>query len=594
MVKADLIKKAVSNQRRLSNRAEEYKPDHYRKLFVDNTNQNFANLMSGSANQVIFGRRGTGKTMLLNKLLRDGRPFNSNGKYIAIMVQVPDFHRSIELNKNDTPILKAKYYFREFLYQFSNELLRFSDDILQNENFLTKIGLINKSKNQVLVDRIFKLHEILQKGIRLYRIDKSYFNDYIEDSNQKEIDYSSNLHNEISGSTKIKYGIPSASIDLHPNYLSNHIDNQSSIHKEIKTQNLSGEFDYGIPEIRDGLKDIIDMLKIENIMILIDEWQALDIDCQSEFAHFLFKCLFGIKYVSVKIAAYRHICNFNNGGNSENFRGVELGQDIEVVGDTDLPPTEEYTIKFMFNILYRRLIFDEPDLEKYYGSPENFDYTILINDIFNNKRVAEILVRGSHGILRDFIKAFNKATDSCKYDIARNKITIEHVNKAYSDISKEVQDNVHSADDIGGLLFEMIKPHIFRTGKPYFFISENDHQWDKFLWELVEKRAIHVVPKVNLPPGVSVDWKCFELSYGLFLSWIEAYTFKDGGESPQIKWSNVSKKLLQKDIESTKLQISRDPISTRKCDHCHKQFSTSSTSYMKKKLCPYCFNAQND
>lgn len=591
--KVDLLKRAVTEQRKISDRAEKQSLDDHRRLFVDNARQNFVSKMVGLANQVVFGRRGTGKTMLLKELLQAGRPFNTNGDYIAIMVQVPDFLRSPDVTEKDPPVVRARSFFREFLYQFANELMRIHDDVLKNEDFLARVGLKNKSARLVLSDRVLRLSHTLQHGVRTYRVDSKTFKERLENSEQDNVEGGSEMQFNVEGDVGVKSGYPSAKIAVTPAFSEKSSSERSRSRKVFRTEDVVGDYDFGMPEIREGLRDILKMIRTDQIMILLDEWQALSLDCQSEFAHLLNRCFFGIECVSVKIAAYRHVCHFNNGGSRENFRGLELGQDIEVVGDTDLPPAEDNTKKFFFDILYRRLLYMEPDLEKHYGDPTRFDYTILLDDVFRNRHVADMLVRGCHGVSRDFIKAFNFAAEHSEDDIGRQKITLDAVNMAHGELSREVQENVHTADDIGGLLFEMIKPHTNRTGKPYFFIRETEHQWDSLLWELVEKRAIHVVPEASMPAGASVEWKGFEVSYGLFQRWSTAWAYASGGKTPQMKWSDVSQ-MLPEEFESHILQFMGGPSSMRTCVACKEQFSSTSHSFMVKRLCPICYADQGN
>ncbi len=219
-----------------------------------------------------------------------------------------------------------------------------------------------------------------------------------------------------------------------------------------------------------------------------------------------------------------------------------MAKTLQIAGDIDLPPAEGQTKKFFFDILYRRLLYKVPDLEGHYGSPDVFEHATLVRDVFQNDHAANMLVRGCHGVSRDFIKAFNLATDYVEDDVARRPITLDIVNSAHGQISREVQENIHAADDIGGFLFEIVKPHLLRSGAPYFFLPRTEQRWDSRLWELVEKRALHAVPsEASFPIGADVEWKCYEISYGLFQGRSSCGPLSKRGDASRLRWSDAKK-----------------------------------------------------
>ena len=593
MPRADLLKRAIKLQKAISDRSEDQKLEDHPYLFVDNPRQNVATAMAGNANQVLFGRRGTGKTMLLRKLLRDGHPCNTSSDYIAIMIQAPDFLRSPDVTQKDPPVVRARCYFREFLHQVADKLISICDAILRDEDFLARLGLKNRNKRDVLIGRFLSLSHTLQYGVRLNRLDSATFNEHIEDYGQRERAGGHEAQLGIGTGASASEKGASAGIAMGSAISGwnrgEHAQRQTVVVKE----DFTGDYDFGIPEIRAKLRDILEMVQTKHVLVLLDEWQALSLDCQAEFAELLNRCFFGIDCVSVKIAAYRHVCQFNNGGARGNFRGLELGQDIAVAGDTDLPPAEDNTKKFFFDILYRRLLYKEPLLERHYGRPSEFDYGGLVRDVFHNTHAAEMLVRGCHGISRDFIKVFNLSTGYLDDDVARGKITLDVVNKAHGENSREVQANVHTADDIGGLLFEIVKPHAHRTGAPYFFLPQTNRQWDSLLWELVEKRAIHVVPPDSLPPGADVEWRGYEVSYGLFEEWRRAEVFAGKGKGGHMQWTDVAS-LAREEFESHVLKIENDPGAIRVCGNCKQQFSTTCHPFIVARRCPSCYAEQTE
>lgn len=588
--KADVIKRSIKLARAISNRAEDRPLKEHKYLFVENEKNDLSISMSGSANQVLFGRRGTGKTMLLQKLERDASPYNPSGNCIAIMVQAPDFLRSPGTTEKDPPSIRARSQFREFLYILAEKLVDAGDKLVADDNLLGRLG-IKKRKRDILEEKILTINQILQNGVRIYHPASSNFVEKIEESTTA--DHKASMEGAIRAKAGIDNKMPIPTLDLQSELSTTSKGDFSDSLKSSVNKSRTGHYDLGVPELRLKLREIVEILGFQQVMILLDEWQAIPIDCQPEFAELLNRCFFGIECVSVKIAAYRHVCRFNNGGSRDNFRGIELGQDAEVVGDMELPPAEDFTKRHLFDILYRRLIYKEPLLKKYYGAPDQFDYKNLIHDFFHNAHAADMLVRGCHGISRDFIEAFNHAAAYSDDDVPHNKITLQYVEKAYGAISQEIQDNIHTADDIGGFLFEIVKPHIHTTGCPYFFLSKNDHMWDSQLWELIEKRAVHGIPASNMPPGSDADWRGYEVTYGLFHQWRIADNFVRRKNDGRMKWVDVSD-LDSDDFSRHVLNVERVPAVTRVCSKCKNQFSTNCHPFITARLCPMCYAEQKD
>ncbi|MCL4553278.1 MAG: hypothetical protein M1305_07000 [Candidatus Marsarchaeota archaeon] len=592
MTKTDLLKEAIRDQRKIPSRSEDLRSlDMDAELYVEGPKDDIVMALSGTANQLLFGRRGTGKTMILRKLLRDGRPVNPKSDYVAVFIQSEDFLRSPDVIERDPVLLRARVFFREFLHQFADRMLRMGDSILRDQGLLDRLGFTNRARREIFTERLLQLVYILQHGVSIPDLHRSMHiqDSRTDDRKKSETQTGSSLSLGIRPPVGGEFGLPvliaRGGIGLGTT------DDQAHAESTSDCWWIQSQSDMGIPEIRTLLQDLVSMLKVNQIMILLDEWQALR-ECQAEFAEHLKACFFGLNCVSVKIAAYRHTCKFSNGGTRDNFRGLELGQDIAVVGDTDIFPSAAETVPFLYQVLYRRLLLAQPYLQTYYGPPETFDHLLLVHDLFVNPHAGEMMVKGSHGISRDFINAFNEIARQTGNDLARQKASLDLVNRVYGELSREVQGNVHAADDVGGLLFEGIKPTVQRTGAQFFFVPRNDHKWDEFLWELVEKRAIHPLSPRDLPAGAEVEWQGYEVSYGLFHEWRRAAAFSKIAQDDHFRWQDPKRVLKEKSLNGFVLDMRQNPHVMRICTFCKQQFSTAEHCFVVARLCPHCYNKQ--
>lgn len=590
MNKADLLQRAIRGQRAIPSRSEDQELDMHENLYVEGPQEEVVAALSGRANQVFFGRRGTGKTMILRKLLRGARPINPDSSYVAVMVQSQDFLRSLDVPERDPTSVRARMLFREFLNQVAERMLGVGDQVLCDRGLLARLGIINRARRELLAEKVLRLHSVLQHGVPVPMPQRSAQVQEVRtgESIRRETEQEAGFGLGVQATGPGKSGRPIMNAQANLAVRGKH--GQTTAESVSSYSHISSAFDMGIPEIRAHFQDVAQMLQLDHIMILLDEWQALQ-ECQAEFAQHLKTCFFGLNWVSVKIAAYRHTCRFNNGGARDNFRGMEIGQDISVAGVTDLPPEARDAIPFFYKVLYRRLLVKEPGLGNFYGPISTFDYNHLVNDLFSNSHAGKMMVRGSHGVSRDFIVAFNRVAGYVNNDLARQKATLQDIDRAYGELGRDIQENAHSADDFGGILFEYIKPTVHETGAPFFFIARNDNRWDEPLWELVAKRVIHPLADDDLPAGADVDWRGYELSYGIFHEWHRAATFSNKANADRLRWKDI-KDLREGDFQKFILKIKQNPGITKKCVSCGKQYSTAAHSYVVRRLCPHCYRDQ--
>ena len=592
MSRADLIRSAVARHSSMSTRAENMDIDKDHRLYVDNPQHDTISSMQGAASQILFGRRGTGKTMMLRKLLRMGYPYEKEADYIAILLQTFDFTRSSVHHGNDGPKLRARAHFREFLNQVSHRLLEIGDQLFRDEALLARLALKNRSRRELLEDKFLQLSAVLQYGGAVLQPEGGTFIHELRIAHRQSKEglkrYISGAHVRSDG--RIDLGqLPKLTIGGGHSRVNDSSSKSQSEYEKTAHFECHQNYQFGLPEIRDLLRGILEHLSVSRLVVIIDEWHEMR-ECQAEFADLLRRTFFGIDSISVKIAAYRNMSSFSNGGVNENFRGMEVGQDIDDAGDLDAMPDQKDSESYFAEMLYRRLILHEPQLEDHYGPPDKFDHTMLVNDMFQNGHAFSMLIRGSHGVSRDFLEVFNRASVRANYDIGRAKLSLSDVQGAHRRQCQSFTQDFSHSDDVGGFLFEVIKPHVSRTRNPYFFINRRNYRWNLTLWDLAAKHAIHPVSDEILPDGLEVEWTCYEVSYGLFQLWKEAARWAGVSDWEAFVWTEIED-ITPDDIARNELRLdgAGRPSSLRICANCSEQFSTAAHSFIKKGLCPHCY-----
>ncbi|MBF0467196.1 MAG: hypothetical protein HQK94_19185 [Nitrospirae bacterium] len=150
--------------------------------------------------------------MLLKQLLFGGKPTTAESDYIAILLQSYDFIRSPDVNPEDSVVIRARSYFREFLYQLSVQMLTIGDKLIRDKGLMAKLGLTNKAKLNILDDRFLRLCHILQYGVTVPNLTSSTHNENLCKENFNE--HSTEHQAGISLNTKIAVGSVKAPLQV--------------------------------------------------------------------------------------------------------------------------------------------------------------------------------------------------------------------------------------------------------------------------------------------------------------------------------------------------------------------------------------------
>jgi len=593
MDKPELLKRAINALRTISPRAEDQDRSEQSSLFVPGPKTGILKGITSSANQVLYGRRGTGKTMILKQVRQSGKPDNPNGEYIALHFSTFDFMRSPEISHRDPPTLRARIFFRSFLALLGERMLDVGSSILEDDGLLVRLGLRRQGKRQLLEHRLLELWHMLRYGSIVTEIDSASHVIEMQSLDEQQSEKARRLGAGLelrsdSGPAMTPPVFPKAKVSAsiassRRTYTASALSEAGTIHARR---------DLGMPEIRGKLRDIAEHFQAERFLIMIDEWDMLR-ECQAEFAHLLKACFSGLDYVAVKIAAYRYASCFNNRARGPLFRGMELQEDLFELGDLDLPADDQGTVKFFFEALYKRLAYKTPELLNLYGELKLFDYHNLINDLFRNPHVATSLVHGSHGILRDFIEVFiTAASAQADGDVYRDKIQLTTARRALRDQSREIRVNLSRSDDIGGFLFERVQPYVFSKRVPFFFVTENQEEWSVPIRELVSKRALHPFEEISILAGYDV--RGYWVAHGIYLDWRRGAEFGGRKQESWRDWQDIRDKILSAEVpwQDYVLPLGDGLVSqrsTRCCHACGHEFSTAERSYVLKKICPKCF-----
>lgn len=468
---------------KLSKRAEKYTSQQLEESFVD-VGPLFT-LLSNSDNQVVFGRRGTGKTHVLsyldtklksNNVLSvqiDMRTIGSTGGIYA------DTHLSI--SERATRLL-------------SDTLCAIHDGILES-----------------VIDDDKDLYDLSFLAVNLDNL--------AEQSTAIIID--GDVEREFGSDTKLSSSkTDDISVELIPSCFSMKAGTSGSV--ESETNASERNLKKGAERIRihfasvfNEFEKLVDKLPSKQLWILIDEWSEVPLDLQPFLADLLRRTLYPVNGITVKVAAIEQRCNFRlHDTSGNNYVGIEIGADASASLNLDefmvFDNDEEKAKDFFGNMLFKHVSSLEAD--------ENESMSLItkarfINDVFTQTSAFEEFVRSSEGVPRDAINIVGLAAQKALDRQISIPITRESARNWYH---RSKHKAISSRPEAVNLLDWIINEVIGQRQAKGFLLSANTK--DELIDYLFDNRILHLLKtgvSAQLYPGKRFNVYC--LDYGCYV-----------------------------------------------------------------------------
>lgn len=450
-------------------KAEKASSNSYIVRFADNAKYN---TFKSSANNLLKGRRGMGKTHML-KLLEEelDKKLNEDRK-LGVFIDLREV-KSSTFN-NETPATESLECFRRFLLELTNKIYeKLNLDIGSNKlnRFLLPITKENR--------RINKLKN-LKKTILKYTNDGKSWSLLDKEDETRTSKKTNSVQGKLSDKPELS---PSATRE----------DTIQNSRKLLRT--------FHFLDISNYIKQLLEIAKIEEFFLLIDEWSEIPLDIQPYFAECFKSTFFSIGKCHIKLAMIPYRTQLTIYDNSHNPLGLEgsgelfsIDLDDSLVLDRDKTASE----KFFTELLYKQLSACLEDFKSY----ENRDGTIkkaFITDLFTNSQVFNTLVRASAGIPRDFLLIFIKSHFRHVGRKATRKIGVEDImlgakewynNDKVADIKENSTDEYKLLNLIAEFVFSFDKKRV------YFLVHPNVYEYS-YLKRLVDLRLLHRIKEMS-------------------------------------------------------------------------------------------------
>lgn len=538
-------------------RAEYIDDDNYLELYAG---QEMIQSINNIKNQVIYGRRGTGKTHLLRayqELLVEA--FN-NDKRFPIYIDLRNFLPLMSENNTNTV---------EFsILIFSQIIKEIITNLVENINFIYGLNEFDRWTN-VAKNKKEELISILERcnyeftGRDFKKLD--------------DIELSAEEVNKIAGSLKV----------------SNELGADISREKQASIKQASRNSRYiSFSDLSNIIMEIPRVLGIKRIVCILDEWSEIPLESQLYLAE-LIKRGFITSSFSFKIAA---IPNRTNIGKmvSEKYMGLEDGGDIfpfnldnRYIYETN----SEQTKDFFNDLLYRHLNAIDKKFDTKCFS--NISKNGFLNLFLANQALGEILI-ASAGIPRDFINIFINAYEHFKINTSsrNHRIGVRHIRLATVDWYKtDKEEQIESISNCKSLLEGIINEIIIKKKKTHFLIPQK-YRSNKYLNQLIDFRIIHLRKKGYSHKGnAGIIYDVYSIDYGCYTSIDIPQSKLDMSFINKIDSIDNFREIRRVSLEDVFFdKFLLDTGDGFNCPHCKKTVDINHPAYIKQKICNNCFD----
>ena len=330
-----------------------------------------------------------------------------------------------------------------------------------------------------------------------------------------ELEVVGDVHREVKHGTREDYE-HSSSIKLEMSEKAgistawNNTDKQS-VQEESRIEE-SGHVRYRVHfgSVSRALDDLAKALNPARLLVVLDEWSTVPLELQPYLADLIRRAMFPISGITVKIAAIEQRSNFKIGSH-EDYTGIEIGADASA--DVDL---DDYMV--FDNNADRALEFFQELLFKHYASegttkPEFHDSADLIQAAFTQRNAFEDFVRAAEGVPRD---AFNVLSIAAQRSL-NDRISVSVVRVAARTwFQRDKEGAIRSNSDAQELLHWIIDEVIAHRRARAFLVRSNTDT--PLIDALFDARLLHVIKKSvsgHDEPGARYD--VYKLDYGCYV-----------------------------------------------------------------------------
>jgi hypothetical protein len=468
-ISPELLEEAINS---IQERAES--GPQYSEIFVDT---NVLNMLINSKHQLIYGRRGTGKTHLLGRLKDYYKMSLEEHKIMPVYIDGKNISEG-NIPSEVNPGISLLVSYRRFIESILSEIEKFIQDKMTLNTF-EKWWPGGEKKERL--KRVRETLGNLRKVMTMGEVEFGAGEVVSERTDEKSLNKKTSLTFDSQIQAKLEQ--PSANLSLGLSRVStkNTDDSIKIIWKGITMLNFQ--------KIGEYLDSIIQDLELSSVGILFDEWSAIKLNLQPFLAYMIKTTLVSGRKVFVKLACIPIFTNLDANNSTGQSIGFPISEEIFVAANLDRIYNAYIEIQsvttFLLQVLQKHIGYRIKPLLK----AEFLDALDYFNkSLFENDETITELALSSGGVPRDFLRIFVRAFNKSKNNLP---ISTKNVREATHEFFQEEKKTLLKNKD-ASQLFEDIYDKICRPAETtIFFITTNLES--KLINEIWHHRIIHIL-----------------------------------------------------------------------------------------------------
>ena len=493
----DLLERIHNSFLDLPRRAERIDDEALSAAFVDTPP--LLRRATSSESQIVFGRRGTGKTHVLKHAGRQPSKAGHVSAYLDL--------RLIGSNQS---------IYGDTTLDVTERATRLVIDVL------TALGQTLHSIGVQMFDEEGLVQQILP-----HLEDVSSVLGDIRVVGTETTKTASSHTNEKGRSNLAQISSKDAKISLN--------STKKAADSKTEEASVSGEARYHLSfgRAQEAFSNLIDALPIEGVHYYIDEWSEVPLDLQPLLADAIRKILLTNRKISVRIAAIEHRTRLIEHLDGNQYIGFELGADIPtglnlddfLVFDND----QAKAVEFFRKLLFSHLRLADGDIP--ISTPAE-----LQREVFTERRAFDEFVRAVEGVPRDALNLISILAEK-KYG---QKFSVPDVRSAAREwYTRDKAAVIDTKPELSDFLLAIINDVIRGRRARAFLVRSNSK--DDRIELLFDLRLLHILKRnvsSNDYPGVRFD--VYKFDYGCYVDLIATASNPEGlFETADGQWVEV-------------------------------------------------------
>ncbi len=468
---------------RIAKRAERQDDDVLKKTFVDIGS--VFTVLSSVDHQIIFGRRGTGKTHLLTVLRQARRA----AMEIAIQLDMRNLG-SVGGIYADSSIPLTERATRLLIDVLATVHTRLFEEAIEHD------ALVNLGVTGNALDELFEAHSAVKVV------------------GTTTVDVTASAENASSAESKLGFSAAVTGQSFSGDIKAGDSEKEAVSAKKSVTGKEVPRVNFG--SVGSALRRVVETLPKGKLWILIDEWSEVPLDLQPYLADLLRRAVLPTKGVTVKIAAIEQRTRLLIPETTVGNVGLELGADVSTAINLDdfmVFDNDEYKAVAFFRALVLKHVQAalEPD-----GIASPKDEGELISQGFTQVNAFDEIVRACEGVPRDAIHILSHAAQRS----GDATISVNDVRTAAQQWYQASKDAAVSAHEQAKSLLLWIVDKVIKERQTKAFLLTAGTR-DPLIDFLYDERVLHVLRKgMSAKDAPGMRFNVYGIDYGCYVDLI--------------------------------------------------------------------------